>query len=98
LFGGNAAIGARYFDSKLGVLEAGAAADIIVADYDPLTPLTADNIGGHTLFGLSGRSIVTTIINGTVRMENREVVGIDTEKVMAECREQAQDLWTRINQ
>jgi cytosine/adenosine deaminase-related metal-dependent hydrolase len=34
---------------------AGAAADVIVVDYDPPTPLTASNINSHLLFGVSGR-------------------------------------------
>lgn len=97
LFYGNPAIGARYFQHKLGVLEEGAAADVIVSDYDPLTPLTADNINGHTLFGLTGRSIVTTIINGKVRMKDRELVGIDEHEIMAKSREHAQAMWNRIN-
>ncbi|MEG0178312.1 MAG: putative aminohydrolase SsnA [Oscillospiraceae bacterium] len=96
-FEGNAAIGARYFEHTLGELSEGAAADIIVADYNPLTPLTANNLGGHTLFGMQGRSVVTTMINGTVRMLNRELVGIDEQRVMAQSREQAADLWRRIN-
>ncbi|MCI9362760.1 MAG: putative aminohydrolase SsnA [Oscillospiraceae bacterium] len=97
LFYGNPAIGARYFQHQLGVLEEGAAADVIVSDYDPLTPLTADNINGHTLFGLTGRSIVTTIINGKVRMKDRELVGIDEHEIMAKSREHAQAMWNRIN-
>lgn len=97
LFYGNPAIGARYFSHKLGVLEEGAAADVIVSDYDPLTPLTAGNIDGHTLFGLTGRSIVTTIINGKVRMKDRELVGIDEHEIMAKSREHAKAMWDRIN-
>ena len=67
--------------SKLGALEPGAAADIIVTDYDPLTPLSADNVNGHTLFGMSGRQTVTTVIDGKVRMKDRELVGIDEREV-----------------
>lgn len=97
LFNGNPKIGARYFKNSLGVLKAGAAADIIVSDYMPLTPLTSANTGGHSLFGLTGRSVITTIINGKTLMLNRELVAIDEERLMAKCREQAQDLWSRIN-
>ena len=97
LFQGNPAIGARYFSHKLGVLEAGAAADVIVTDYDPLTPLTADNIDGHTLFGMTGRQTVTTIINGKVRMKDRKLVDIDEQEVLAKARSQAKAVWDRIN-
>ena len=39
LFDGNVKIAERYFPQKLGVLKEGAAADVIVVDYDPLTPM-----------------------------------------------------------
>jgi len=98
LFANNAIIGNRYFDTTLGALEPGAAADIVVADYDPLTPMTADNYDGHILFGMSGRSIVTTIINGVVKMKDRELIDIDAEEIMAKCRERSTALAMRINE
>lgn len=97
LFEGNPAIGARFFKKKLGALEAGAAADIIVTDYDPLTPLDAGNINGHTLFGMSGRQTVTTIIDGKVRMKDCALVDMDEKQIMAHARERAQGVWDRIN-
>ncbi len=97
LFEGNAMIANRYFDTPLGVLKEGAAADIIVADYDPLTPLTTSNINSHMLFGLNGSKIVTTIINGKVLMKNRELLNIDEAKAMADCRQQADLLAKSIN-
>ena len=36
LFENNAKMASKYFDRKLGVLEPGAAADVIVMDYKPL--------------------------------------------------------------
>ena len=40
LFRNNAKIGEKYFPATLGVLKAGAAADIIVMDYKPFTPFS----------------------------------------------------------
>jgi len=97
LFKNNALMSSRSFDTKIGVLEPGAAADIVVSDYDPLTPMTADNCDGHILFGMSGRSIITTIINGCVKMKNRELIGIDEDMIMSKCRERAEAMWNRIN-
>ena len=39
----NAKIANRYFKKQLGVLKEGAAADVIVIDYDPLTPMNESN-------------------------------------------------------
>ena len=51
LFEGNAAIAGRYFKTApRRFFKQGAAGDVIVSDYNPLTPMDASNINGHTLF------------------------------------------------
>lgn len=97
LFTDNAKIANRYFKKKLGVLEKGAAADVIVTDYIPLTPMDASNINSHILFGMTGRSVVTTVCNGKVLMKDRVLVGIDEEKILADCRQEARNLAKSIN-
>ena len=97
LFDGNVKIAERYFPQKLGVLKEGAAADVIVVDYDPLTPMNGDNANSHILFGMTGKQVVTTVANGKVLMKDRELVSIDEAKVMADCRQAAKELAERIN-
>ena len=97
LFENNAAMAERCFGVKTGVLETDAAADVIVVDYDPHTPMDSSNIDGHILFGMSGRGVVSTVINGVVRMKDREIIGVDVEAVMAKCRERAAALGARVN-
>lgn len=97
LFEHNAAIAGRYFKAPLGVLRPGAAADVIVVDYDPPTRLDETNCNGHILFGMTGRDVVTTIGNGKVLMKDREVKVADTKEVMAKCRESSSKLWKSIN-
>ena len=97
LFKNNALIGAKYFPDKLGVLEAGAAADVIVMDYKPYTPFSDANIDGHMIFGMTGRQCQTTIANGKVLMKDRELVGIDEEAVNAHILEESEKLWGDLN-
>ncbi len=97
LFDNNPKIAARFYEKPLGVLKPGAYADIIVTDYDPLTPMDASNCNGHILFGMNGRSVVTTVCNGNVLMLDRKLLAVDEAAIMAECRESAQRLWTSIN-
>ena len=97
LFDGNAKIAGRYFKKQLGILKEGAAADVIVMNYIPPTPFDGSNANGHILFGMTGRDVVTTICNGKVLMKDRELIGIDEEKVMAEVREESARLWNKIN-
>ena len=89
LFHNNAKIGEKYFPATLGVLKAGAAADIIVMDYKPFTPFSDENIDGHMLFGMTGRQCQTTIADGKVLMQDRVLVGIDEEAENAHILEAA---------
>ncbi|MBP3664528.1 MAG: putative aminohydrolase SsnA [Tyzzerella sp.] len=97
LFENNAKIANRYFEPQLGVLKEGAAGDVIIVDYDPRTPMHADNVNGHILFGMQGHSVKTTVANGKVLMKDREIPHIDVAKVMADARQAAAELANRIN-
>lgn len=96
LFQNNPAIAAEYFPRPLGRLAAGCYADVIVVDYQPPTELSAGNTDGHILFGMSGRSVVTTVINGKVVMENRRLVGLDEQEINAKARQLSCKLWERF--
>lgn len=96
LFRNNAAIATECFGRPIGALIPGAAADLIVADYDPPTPISAGNLATHLLFGLSGRAVSTTIIGGRVLMEERRFTGIDEGEVMSKARDAAAKLWHRL--
>ena len=97
LFKNNAKIGARYFDAPLGVLEPGAAADVIVMDYKPFTPFSDANIDGHIIFGMTGRQCQTTIANGKLLMKDRELIGVDEEAINAHILEESKKLWGALN-
>lgn len=97
LFKNNREICARYFPDALGVLKEGAAADVIVMDYKPFTPFSADNIDGHMIFGMTGRQCETTMCNGRLLMKDRELVGIDEEAVNARTLETARKVWGALN-
>ena len=98
LFENNPKICAKYFKTPLGILKPGAAADVIVMDYKPFTPISAENIDGHMLFGMMGKNCRTTIINGKVLYKDRVFVDIDEEKINAWTMEQACRLWGDLNQ
>lgn len=98
LFDNNAKIANRFFAKPVGVIQKGAYADIIVVEYDPLTPLNENNVNSHILFGVSGRCVTTTMINGKVLMKDRVILGVDTEEIMAKSRELSKELWNKINQ
>ncbi|HBE80637.1 MAG TPA: putative aminohydrolase SsnA [Firmicutes bacterium] len=96
LFENNRKIAAEYFEKPVGRLATGAYADLIVVDYFPPTRLSAENVNSHLLFGVSGRSVETTVINGQVVMENRKLTTLDEEAICTKSRELADKLWERI--
>ena len=97
LFQDNARMASHYFGREVGVLAPGAAADVVVMDYPTFTPLSADNIDGHILFGMEGRSCHTTIVNGQVLYLDREFTTVDEERIDAWTLEQAKVLWGTLN-
>ena len=97
LFENNAKMANRYFDIPLGKLKEGYAADVIVTDYYAHTPMNETNINGNILFGMSGRSVVTTIGNGKILMKDRQLTMIDEQKTLAYIAEKTKKLWDKIN-
>ena len=93
---GNAKIANRYFKG-LGELKEGFAADLILMDYFPPTPMDESNFYGHLVFGLSQCAVDTTIAGGRVLMENKKLkLDIDEEEVCRKSCELAKKLWTRF--
>jgi putative selenium metabolism protein SsnA len=94
---GNAAIANRHWEPKLGELREGWAADIVIVDYDPPTPLDETTFSGHLVFGLSQTSVATTIVGGKVLMRDRRLtLDLDEADVNAKARERAAALWERF--
>lgn len=96
LFDTNRDIAGDFLNARVGILKAGAAADVIVMDYTAPTRLDATNINGHLLFGANGMNVITTISDGVVRMQDRQLVDMDKEKLMEEVRRVADGLWKRL--
>ena len=71
------------------MLKTGAAADVIALDYTPLTPMDAGNVNGHVLFGMSGRSVIHTVIAGSLKMKDRVLTEVDKQAVLTHCRDTA---------
>lgn len=97
LFTSNAAFANRFFETPLGVLKPGAAGDVIVLDYRPPTPLTAENLDLHLLAAAGTARVSTTAAAGKLLMEYGILLCADEEKLLDGARKQAADLWRRVN-
>ncbi|MBI3173897.1 MAG: putative aminohydrolase SsnA [Chloroflexi bacterium] len=94
----NAALANVFFsDAPLGQIVPGGYADLIFVEYHATTPLTADNLPWHILFGFQGGMVTTTIIHGRVLMRDRELLTLDEAEIAAKAREAAVKTWKRYN-
>lgn len=94
----NAALASLYFpDTPPGLLMPGSAADIILVDYHPTTPLIAGNLPWHILFGFEASMVTTTICAGRVVMRDRHLLTLDEASITARAREIVPGVWERYN-
>jgi len=92
----NARLAAQHFPQPLGELSVGAAADLILLDYCPTTPLHSDNLPWHILFGVSGSHVTHTMVAGRWLMKNRELLTLDEAAITAHSRQVAAATWERF--
>ncbi|HEY2510112.1 MAG TPA: amidohydrolase family protein [Polyangiaceae bacterium] len=74
----------------------GERADLAILEYDPATPMTAENLAGHVLFGWSSACVRDTMVAGKFVLRQREVQGVDAHAVAACARDAATRLWSRM--
>ncbi len=95
----NAALAGAFFPlAALGVVARGAHADLILVDYHAPTPLSAENLPWHILFGFRESMVTTTIAAGRVLMRDRRLLTLDEESVTGRARELAARVWSRYHQ
>ena len=97
LFVRNPELASRLWGFPLGTLQEGAAADLILVDYHPPTPLNGDTVLGHLIFGISQATVDTTICAGRVLMQGKRLaIDIDEAALAARSRALATRLWERF--
>lgn len=83
-------------DHVTGSLEPGKKADVIILDINKphLTPMY--NPYSHIVYSARGRDVSHSIINGQLVMEDRKLLTIDLDEIMARAREKAEFVrkWT----
>ncbi len=81
---------------QLGALSIGAAADLVLLDYLPPTPLSSGNFPWHMIFGIDGQHVNSTMVAGRWLMRNRQLLTVDEARIHARARELSQALWQRM--
>jgi putative selenium metabolism protein SsnA len=80
-----------------GRLAAGAPADLVVLEYRPPTPLGAENLVGHLLFGMDRSHVSAVMVAGRFVVRERRVVGVDVVAAAERARRVARDVWSRMS-
>jgi putative selenium metabolism protein SsnA len=96
MLSGGHRLASALFGEPFGRLDSGALADLVVLDYRPPTPLTADNLAGHLLFGLDRSHVRSTMVAGRFVLRDRRIVTVDEPTVLARARAAAARLWERM--
>ena len=93
----SARLAGRYFTgAPIGVLEAGAYADLILVDYHPTTPLSPGNLPWHIIFGFNESMVTATMVNGQLLMWDRQLLTLDEAEITAKSREIVPAFWERF--
>lgn len=96
MLGMSARLGSACLGEKLGILETGAAADLVQVKYRPATPLSAENLAGHFLFAMGPEFVRDVMVAGKWLMRSGEVVFCDERALRCRSVDVARDLHTRM--
>jgi cytosine/adenosine deaminase-related metal-dependent hydrolase len=83
---------------RVGIIEPGAAADLIFVDYHPITPINAGNLPWHILFGFRDGMVTMTMAGGKVLMKDRKLLFLDEAGISAKSREISAQTWQRVQE
>ncbi|MCH7955311.1 MAG: putative aminohydrolase SsnA [Candidatus Marinimicrobia bacterium] len=93
----NACAVSGYLGVKLGIIKAGAEADILMYDYDSPTPVNSENAYAHLFYGLRGEHPRNVMIKGEFIVKDYNLVNINEEEILKKSRRASKELWERIN-
>lgn len=79
--------------ARLGVIEVGARADLILVDYHPYTPLSSANLPWHILFGFESSMVTMTMVDGELLMLDRQLLTLNEAEIAAEAMELTPHVW-----
>ncbi|NPV76767.1 MAG: putative aminohydrolase SsnA [Anaerolineae bacterium] len=92
----NAALANTLFDSvRIGSIEIGSEADLILVDYHPITELDTGNLPWHILFGFHESMVTTTIVRGKILMKDRKLITLDEKGIAEHAVKLSRDVWKR---
>lgn len=77
-------------------LQVGARADLVVLDYDGVTPQSPSNLLDHVARGWSSSHVRDTMVGGQFVVRDRKLVNVDERELAPRARAAAGRLWERM--
>ena len=74
-------------EEKIGIIEEGKNADIIIINLNDVTTKPINNIFAEIVYNVKGTNVETTIVNGKILMENKELLFTNENEVYKKCEE-----------
>ncbi len=88
--------GGAFDEPLLGAVAPGAPGDLVVLDYPSPTPIYAQNVASHWIFGITSAAVRDVIVNGELVVRERQLTRFDGRELSAQAVEQANRLWRRL--
>jgi len=90
--------GRSFGEPAHGTIAPGAPADLTVLSYPSPAPLTAENLPGHWVFGLSAGQVRDVIVAGELVVADRHSTRVDEAEIAQHAAHEAKLLWARLEE
>ena len=71
--------------------------NLVILNYDSPTEINQDNFLGHFVYGLDAGHVDSVISNGRLVVENRNILTVDEDEILAFSREMGNKLWRKLS-
>ncbi len=70
--------------------------NLVILDYPSPTPVNDENFLGHLFYGLGARHVDSVIARGKLIVENKKILTVDENEILAQTRAGAEKLWRKM--
>ena len=72
--------------------------NLVILDYDSPTDINTSNFLGHFVYGIDARHVDSVISGGRLIVENKKVLTVAEDEILAFSREMGRKLWQKMQQ